>query len=104
MEVKFFDNTIEVFISNLEKLTIAKILRTIDLLERFGPQLGMPHSKKIGDKIFELRVRGKQEVRLFYTFYKNNAVILCGFIKKSQKIPQREILAARQKLTGLDKV
>ncbi len=47
MEIKFFDNLLEKFISNLEKPTIAKILRTIDLLESFGQQLTMPHSKKV---------------------------------------------------------
>ena len=102
MEIKFFDDTIEVFIGKLEAPTIAKILRTIDLLERFGQHLGMPHSKKIGHKLFELRVRGKQEVRLIYAFHKNSAVVLHGFIKKSQKIPQKEIIMVQQKLSQLD--
>ena len=66
MEVKFFDDAVEVFISDLEKSTIAKVLRTIDLLEHFGQRLGMPHSKNIGHKLFELRIRGQQEIRLIY--------------------------------------
>lgn len=64
MEIRI-GHTIEKFIEFLEKPTIAKVLRTIDLLEDFGPQLGMPHSKKIEDGLFELRIRGKQEVRIF---------------------------------------
>ena len=98
MDVKLLDDAIEIFIKELEKSTIAKVLRTMDLLERFGQQLGLPHSKKISSGLFELRVRGQQEVRLLYTFHKNSAVILHGFVKKSQKIPQKELAVAQQKL------
>lgn len=32
MEIRIFDNQLEKFIQSLEKSTIAKVLRTIDLL------------------------------------------------------------------------
>lgn len=104
MEIVFFDESIEIFLTKLEKQTIAKVLRTINLLERFGHQLGMPHSKNIYHKLFELRIRGKQEIRLIYTFHNNKVVILHGFIKKSQKILKRDLNTAQQKLLGLDKI
>lgn len=102
MRVHFFDEKIEKFIFGLEKVVLAKTLRTIDLLEHFGSELGMPHSKKIRGQLFELRVRGGQEVRLLYVFHKNSAVILSGFIKKQQRIPLRELILAEQKLLTLD--
>ena len=102
MEVRFLDNALEQFIRGLEKPTIAKVLRTIDLLESFGSQLGMPHSKKIVSRLFELRVRGRQEVRILYTFHNGGAVLLHGFIKKSQKIATKELKVAYQKLRALD--
>ena len=102
MEVAFFDEVIEIFLTKLEKPTIAKVLRTVDLLERFGNQLGMPHSKSIGGRLFELRIRGKQEIRLIYAFSKSRAIILHGFVKKSQRIPQKELIIAQQKLLSLD--
>ncbi|MEK7131657.1 MAG: type II toxin-antitoxin system RelE/ParE family toxin [Patescibacteria group bacterium] len=104
MEVIFFDEDIEIFLTKLEKPTIAKVLRTIDLLERFGNQLGMPHSKNIDRKLFELRIRGQQEIRLIYTFHNNRAVILHGFVKKSQKISRKDLDIAQQKLLVLDKI
>lgn len=104
MQIKIFDSILEQFIQSLEKATIAKVLRTIDLLERFGHQLGMPHSKKIGAALFELRVRGQQEIRIFYTFQNNTIVLLHGFIKKSQRIPKRELHTAHQKLLTLDSI
>jgi len=71
------------------------------LLEEFGHKLGMPHSKEVNKNLFELRVRGVQEVRILYGFHKNSIVLLHGFIKKSQKIPKREIFTAQQKLRTL---
>jgi len=95
------DPDVEEFISSLEKQTIAKTLRTIDLLERFGFALGMPHSKKVAGHLFELRVRGRQEVRIFYCFFENRIHLLTGFIKKSQKIPQKELANAMNKYRAL---
>ncbi len=85
------DHDVEAFIASLEKPTIAKVLRTIDLLERFGRQLGMPHCKRVNRDLYELRIRGQQEVRIFYALRGERAHLLHGFIKKSQRIPQREI-------------
>lgn len=102
MEVKIFDSGLGKFIQSLEKSTTAKVLRTIDLLESFGSKLGMPHSKKVAERLFELRVRGNQEVRIFYSFHKNSAVLLSGFLKKSDKTPRKEIEIALQKLKTLD--
>ncbi len=104
MEIKFFDKLLEKFISELKKPTIAKILRTVDLLESFGQKLGMPHSKKVSDHLFELRIRGKQEVRILYTFHNGRVVLLHGFVKKSRKIATKELNTAHQKLQALDRI
>lgn len=101
MNIRFFDTQLEKFIHSLDESAIAKVLRTIDLLEVFGHKLALPHSKKIHTDLFELRVRGKQEVRIFYTFHNNDAVLLHGFVKKSKGIPNREIRTALQKLQYL---
>lgn len=92
------DPSVEDFIRSLEKRTIAKVLRTIDLLEKFDYRLGMPHSKKLQSNLYELRVRGKQEVRIFYTFSGQKAVLLHGFVKKKQKTPTRELKTASRRL------
>lgn len=104
MNVRFFDHHVEKFIQNLERQTIARVLRTIDLLEFFGNELGMPHSRKIDGRLFELRVRGQQEVRILYVFHKDSAVLLHGFVKKSQKMPRRALQLTQQKLRTLDSI
>ena len=104
MEIRIFDDSLERFIKSLQKPTIAKVLRIIDLLEKFGKKLGPPHTKKISARLFELRISGKQEVRIFYSFHKSQIFLLHGFVKKSQKISQKEINSALQKLKLLDKL
>jgi len=86
--------SVEQFINSLHRTTFAKTLRTIDLLEQFGPKLGMPHSRRISQTISELRIRGEQEVRIFYSIRSDTAFLLHGFIKKTQKTPPREITHA----------
>ena len=95
------DPEVEKFIASLERPAIAKTLRTLDLLEKFEHKLGMPHSKKVKDGLFELRVRGRQEVRIFYCFSKGMIYLLSGFIKKSQSIPTKELLKASNKYRAL---
>lgn len=93
---------VEEFISNLSNQHKAKILRTVDLLEKFGSKLRMPHSKKVSKKIFELRIRGVKEFRILYTFHKKSAVLLNIFIKKSQKISKNELETTKNRLNTLD--
>jgi phage-related protein len=97
------DKSIEKFILSLEKTTIAKLFRVIDLLQEFNYKLGMPHTKKIKKNLFELRISGKQEIRIFYTFNKDSIIFLHAFVKKSQKTPKRELTKTFKKLKDLTK-
>ncbi len=101
MQVKNFDQNLEDFIKNLQTPTRMKVVKTTDLLEQFSNHLRMPYSKSLGGGLFELRIRGQQEVRIFYTFYDNNAVLLHGCIKKTQKTPAKELRIAMTKLKSL---
>lgn len=94
MEVIFFNSKIEDNLYSLDKTPLDKCLRLIDLLKMFGNKLNMPYSKKISRNIYELRARGQQEIRIFYCFHQDRAVIVHHFIKKSQKTPKREVETA----------
>lgn len=102
MKIEIFNNSVEKFIFSLEKNTRAKAVHTLDLLERFGNQLGMPHSKKVSKNIFELRIQGRQSIRIFYAFHNNRVILLHSFIKKTVKIPQKEINLARKRLADIE--
>jgi len=91
------DPEVEYLMDSLEMPAHSKVLRKINLLENFSLSLGMPHVRSMGEGLFELRVRGSQEVRIFYCYYKDQIYMLSGFIKKTQQTPEREILKARNK-------
>ena len=101
MKVRSLDRSVEDFIESLEVTIIAKVLRVIELLRIHGHTLRMPYSKNIGGRLYELRVRGTKEVKIFYVFHDDSAVLLHGFVKKSQKIPRKEIIRAQEKLRVL---
>jgi phage-related protein len=86
---------VETFLESLNAKEIAKVIRTIELLEEFGNDLGMPHSKHMSDGLLELRIRGTREIRIFYCFHKNKAVLLHACIKKTQKTLDKELARAR---------
>lgn len=80
---------------------MAKVGNKIRLLEEYGPFLGMPHARKLEGQLYELRIRGKDEIRIFYAFVKNQICLLHAFKKKTQEIPKREIEIAQQRLNSL---
>jgi phage-related protein len=90
------------FIAVLQRGTIAKVLRVIDLLEEFGYNIPMPYSRKIKPNLYELRARGEQEIRIFYTLRNNQAILLHAFVKKTNKAPIREIETALARLKSID--
>lgn len=94
-------NSVKTFLESLNEKEIAKIIRTIELLEEFGNNLGLPHSKHMSDGLLELRIRSTREIRIFYCFHKNQTVLLHAFIKKTQKTPEKEINTARVAIGGL---
>ena len=94
---------IEEFIKSQNPPSIAKISHTIDLLERYGSFLSMPHSKKLVSSLYELRIRGKQEIRILYTFLRRDIYLLHAFKKQTQKTPQKEINIGLNRLKRLTK-
>lgn len=65
----FFHEDVRRAIDALDTDTHARVYKTIGLLEQFGYHLGLPQSRALGNGLFELRVRGKCEIRIFYTFF-----------------------------------
>jgi len=74
-----------------------KLLRSFILLEKYGHTLGMPHVKLLEQGLCELRIRGQQEIRIFFVFRHDKIVALHGFIKKTQKTPKGELETARKR-------
>lgn len=95
------DEPVKEVIDDLQAQAKAKVIRKIELLELFGPSLGMPHAKQFESNLYELTIHGRQEVRIFYSFLNHQVCLLHGFIKKTQKTPPREVNTAKQRLEEL---
>ncbi|MEA3267253.1 MAG: type II toxin-antitoxin system RelE/ParE family toxin [Candidatus Fermentibacteria bacterium] len=99
-KIKYYNQKLENEILKLPAGLLARYLRLSDLLIEFGSNLGLPHTRKIEKGLFELRVKGKEGIaRVFFcTKIGKTIIMLHSFIKKSQKIPKREIeIAIRRK-------
>lgn len=101
MEVIFFNIKIRDDLFYVSKQSPEKTGKYIDLLETFGNRLRMPYSKQLDKNLYELRIRGKQEIRILYCFYKNQAVIVHSFVKKTQTTPRKEIEIALSRISLL---
>lgn len=94
---------VEKFLDSLQKEPLSKLLRELDLLEEYGIQLGMPHVRSMSGGLYELRVRGKVDVRCFYVYADGRRIfILHGFVKKQQRTPRGELDIARARKKEID--
>ena len=78
----------------------ADYARLVDLLIEYGPDLGLPHSRALGDGLFEMRPKGRSGIgRALYGFLVGQRVIvLHAFIKKTQQTPDRDLKKARRRV------
>jgi phage-related protein len=79
---------------------LADYARLVELLIEFGPSLKMPHSRPMGDGLFELRPRGREGVgRAFYCFVvEQRVVVLHTFVKKTKAARQSDLAIARKRM------
>jgi len=86
------------FLNSLDKKMLAKMTRTIAVLQTNGPSLREPYSKSLEGGIFELRAKvGSDISRVLYFFFIDQQIILTnGFIKKTNRTPIREIEKANK--------
>jgi len=88
------------FLDQLSKPAREKTVRAITPLVEFGLGSHILNTKKlIGTPLWEVRVLGKDSIRVVYAIaIANRVLILHGFIKKSQKTPSRQISLALKRL------
>jgi phage-related protein len=93
------------FIDSLPTASQAKVLRLISLLADYGVLLKEPYTRQVKGKIRELRIKDAQgAIRvLYFTFTGRRFILLHGFIKKTDKTPEREIKVAGMRLNDFVK-
>ena len=95
------DKPVDNFILKQQPSAKSKIAHTIKLLAQYGNNLGMPHTKILGSGLYELRIRGKEEIRIFYCFKKTTIYLLHAFKKQTQRTPTKEFELTMKRMQSL---
>lgn len=87
--VEYFHERILAEIESWPDDVIVDYATLVELLIEYVPLLRLPHSRAMGDGLFELRPRGRSGIgRAFYCFITGRRIVIVhAFIKKSQQTP-----------------
>jgi phage-related protein len=104
--INYFSESVQQEILGMPAGFLGRYLRYSDRMEVFGPDLGLPHTRAMGDGLFELRLKAAEGIaRVFYcTIVGRKIVVLHQFIKKTDKTPPREIATARRRMREVKNV
>ena len=98
--ITYYNDSVQEEILTMPAGFLGRYLRYSDRMEIYGPDLGMPHTRAMGEGLFELRLKASEGVaRVFFcTMTGRKIVILHQFIKKSGKTVRRELAIARRRM------
>jgi phage-related protein len=99
-EIIYYNEGVRLWVDSLPVGIRAYYARITGAMRQYGPNLGMPYTRALGDELFEIRARGKEGIaRIFYgTVVRGKIMILHGFVKKTEKTPRRELATAHRRL------
>ncbi len=82
-------------LSAIDRKTIGEDIKTV----QFGWPLGMPLVRKMEKDLWEVRVHLDGRIaRVLFTVSNGKIILLHGFIKKSQAIPQPDLKLAKDRM------
>lgn len=104
--VKFYqtrrgDYPVNDFLSEQDKGISSKIFSYFILLQNNGPFLKPPQIKKLQSNLYELSIKGKLNIRVFYTMFNNEYYILHIFKKKTQKTSAKDFKIAIDRMNHI---
>ncbi len=99
-QITFYNHKVEAETLSFPKGILANFLHIAEMIEEFGPALGPPYTKALGEGLFEIRAKGKEGIgRSFFCMLKGREIIILhSFIKKSRKTPKKEMEIACKRL------
>lgn len=99
-ETRRGDAPVRDYLDELPSRERARVADALDDLEEFGTSLTMPQVRPLqGTPLWEVRVRGRIQHRVFYVMIEERRILLLhAFTKKSQRTPAREIQTALGRL------
>lgn len=94
--IAYFSADVQNQILSLPDTLAARYIVLTRRMVALGANLGEPHTKAMGDGLFELRLKGAEGIaRVFYcTMVGRRIVMLHAYVKKSQKTPITDLQLA----------
>ena len=95
--VETLNETVDAEVEALPEDMRARLARVTKLIEENGlDHLGEPHVKHVKGRLWEMRLKGRSGISraLYVTAVGRRVVIVRAFIKKTERIPRREIQLA----------
>ena len=73
-------------------------------MKQYGSDLGMPHTRAMGQGLFELRIKAAEGIgRVFYCTKSNKQIMMLHyFTKKTDKTPPKELEIAYRRLKEIE--
>lgn len=104
--ITFYDEALEAQVLALPRTLLARYLSLADRMVINGPNLGEPHTKAMGDGLFEMRLKGAEGIArvLYCTLVGQRIVVLHSFIKKTDKTPSQDLALSRKRLKEIKDV
>jgi len=99
-KIVYYNEKVRQQIMQLPAGILADYVHLTDLVENHGMNLKMPHSRAMGEGLFELRPKGEEGIaRVFYcTQVEQTIVVLHSFVKKTNATPSADLKLARKRL------
>jgi len=99
-QIRYWNNdtekkSVEKWLDELTKEQFKSVVKELKMLEFAGNALRLPHSKALGNGLFELRER-RYGYRMYYAFSGKQVIILLAAGNK--KTQERDIKVARKRL------
>ena len=97
--IKYSSDKLQSDLLDLPPGLLSRYLHCTDRMLIFGPDLGMPHTRAIGQGLYELRLKSKEGLRrVMFALFQQDIVMLHLFAKKKEKTPLKELALARQRM------
>ncbi len=98
--IEYYSEAVEEEILALPDTLAARYIVLTRRMTAVGANLGPPHTEPFGNGLFELRLKGTDGIaRVFFcTLVGRSIMMLHSFVKKTQKIPPRELQVARKRM------
>jgi len=103
--ILYYNEQVQEDIMNLPDTLQARYIGLTSRMIEHGPNLGLPHTDSFGSGLFELRLKGIEGIaRVFFCMMvEEKIVMLHSFIKKTQKIPDKELKIAKSRMKEFKK-